>query len=202
MSIEYAYLLAAGSGVSEIVARNNHEFLVDERGGTGRKPTCHQEIARTPRSSSFLRLIWTARSTSAPWTHSPLRQTQSSRLYSSIWLRPSMEAVSIWIRFPPRLKASHSARTSRKELPPFTLFGSGNDNDFVQTVNDVNGNPIANPNQIFVFGFTDADLDGSVFVPQKFSGFHFGWNVAFPGRVPACPCPGTSPSKVLPDFAA
>jgi len=45
----------------------------------------------------------------------------------------------------------------------------------VQTVNDVNGNPIANPNQIFVFGFTDGDLDGSVFVPQKFSGFHFGW---------------------------
>jgi hypothetical protein len=39
--------------------------------------------------------------------------------------------------------------------------------------NDVNGNPI--PNQIFVFGFTDADLDGSVFVPQKFSGFRFGW---------------------------
>ena len=51
----------------------------------------------------------------------------------------------------------------------------GNDNDFVQTVNDVNGNPIPNPNQIFVFGFTDADLDGSVFVPQKFSGSHFGW---------------------------
>jgi hypothetical protein len=41
----------------------------------------------------------------------------------------------------------------------------GNDNDFVQTVNDVNGNPIANPNQILVFGFTDADLGGSVFVP-------------------------------------
>jgi hypothetical protein len=51
----------------------------------------------------------------------------------------------------------------------------GNDNDFVQTVNDVNRNPIPNPNQIFVFGFTDADLDGSVFVPQEFSGSHFGW---------------------------
>ena len=51
----------------------------------------------------------------------------------------------------------------------------GNDNDFVQTVNDVNGNPIANPNQIFVFGFTNADLGGSVFVPQEFSGFRFDW---------------------------
>src|SRR5262249_8100600 len=32
---EYAYTLTTGSGVSEIVAVNEHEFLVDERDGTG-----------------------------------------------------------------------------------------------------------------------------------------------------------------------
>jgi len=32
---KYAYLLTTGSGVSEIVAINNHEFLVDERDGKG-----------------------------------------------------------------------------------------------------------------------------------------------------------------------
>jgi Esterase-like activity of phytase len=32
---EYAYHLTTGSGVSEIVAINNHEFLVDERDGNG-----------------------------------------------------------------------------------------------------------------------------------------------------------------------
>jgi len=32
---EYGYLLTTGSGVSEIVALNNHEFLVDERDGKG-----------------------------------------------------------------------------------------------------------------------------------------------------------------------
>jgi phytase-like protein len=32
---EYAYLLTAGSGVSDITALNNHEFLVDERDGKG-----------------------------------------------------------------------------------------------------------------------------------------------------------------------
>jgi len=42
----------------------------------------------------------------------------------------------------------------------------------VQIVNDANGNPILNPNQFFVFGFTDSDLNGSVFVPQK---FNFRW---------------------------
>jgi hypothetical protein len=33
---EYGYLLTARSGVSEIVALNNHELLVDERDGKGR----------------------------------------------------------------------------------------------------------------------------------------------------------------------
>ena len=32
---QYAYLLTTGSGVSEILAINNHEFLVDERDGKG-----------------------------------------------------------------------------------------------------------------------------------------------------------------------
>jgi hypothetical protein len=38
-----------------------------------------------------------------------------------------------------------------------------NDNDFLQ---DLSG-PNSNPNQFFVFGFTDADLGGSQFVPQQ-----------------------------------
>lgn len=32
---EYAYQLTEGSGVSEIVAINNHQFLLDERKGSG-----------------------------------------------------------------------------------------------------------------------------------------------------------------------
>ncbi len=32
---EYGYLLTDGSGASEIVAINDHEFLVDERDGKG-----------------------------------------------------------------------------------------------------------------------------------------------------------------------
>ena len=36
---EYAYQLTDGSGVSEIVAVNNHQFLVDERDGNGMADT-------------------------------------------------------------------------------------------------------------------------------------------------------------------
>jgi hypothetical protein len=40
----------------------------------------------------------------------------------------------------------------------------GNDNDFEQ---DFDG-PNTNPNQFFVFGFTNADLGGAKFQPQQF----------------------------------
>jgi hypothetical protein len=41
-----------------------------------------------------------------------------------------------------------------------------NDNDFLASVPDANGNMLDNPNQFFVFGFMDSDLGGSAFVPQ------------------------------------
>jgi hypothetical protein len=51
-----------------------------------------------------------------------------------------------------------------------------NDNDFLETVPDASGNQIPNPNQFFVFGFTDAALAGSQFVPQPIrQGFGFGF---------------------------
>ena len=43
--------------------------------------------------------------------------------------------------------------------------------EFLQTVPDASGNQIPNPNQFFVFGFTDAALGGSVLVPQQLSPF-------------------------------
>jgi hypothetical protein len=49
----------------------------------------------------------------------------------------------------------------------------GNDNDFLETVADSKGNQIPNPNQFFVFSFTDANLGGSKFVPQEFREFRW-----------------------------
>jgi hypothetical protein len=44
-----------------------------------------------------------------------------------------------------------------------------NDNDFLSTVDTGNGDGTTfdNPNQFYVFGFTDADLTGSKYVPQQ-----------------------------------
>ncbi len=49
-----------------------------------------------------------------------------------------------------------------------TLLWIANDNDFSDMAADSNGNQIPNPNQFFVFSFTDADLGGSKLVPQEF----------------------------------
>ena len=53
----------------------------------------------------------------------------------------------------------------RRDTKLHTLW-IANDDDFLQTTTDSNGNQIPNPNQFFVFGFTDADLGGSAFVPR------------------------------------
>jgi len=51
--------------------------------------------------------------------------------------------------------------------PVHTLWVA-NDNDFLTQTTDSQGNTIDNPNQFFVFGFTDADLGGSPLVLQQF----------------------------------
>lgn len=43
-----------------------------------------------------------------------------------------------------------------------------NDNDFLIQATDSKGNTIDNPNQFFVFGFSDADLGGSPLLLQQF----------------------------------
>jgi hypothetical protein len=48
-----------------------------------------------------------------------------------------------------------------------------NDNDFLTEVPDDTNTIVPNPNQFFVFGFTDADLAGSKLVPQQFRPFRW-----------------------------
>jgi hypothetical protein len=58
---------------------------------------------------------------------------------------------------------SRWGRTWTATGQPCTRCGWRNDNDFLQDYNGAG----TNPNQFFVFGFTDADLNGSVVVLQQ-----------------------------------
>jgi hypothetical protein len=171
---QYAYNLTTGSGVSEILALNNHEFIVDERDGTGREANVPPGNSTNAKIKQLFKIdlegaVDVSDMDGLTATANPVPKSLFLNLVtllngSGIALDEIPSKIE-GIAFGPDIK---EGRTTLHTL------WIGNDNDFVQTVNDVNGNPIPNPNQIFVFGFTDADLDGSVLVPQKFSDFRFG----------------------------
>lgn len=65
---------------------------------------------------------------------------------------------------PSKIEGLTFGRDVTRRGQTFHTLWVANDNDFVNETGDTP--PVANPNQFFVFGFTDADLGGSVFVPQ------------------------------------
>ncbi len=163
---QFAYLLTSGSGVSEIVALNNHEFLVDERDGKGRadadKAKVKQLFKIDLKGAVDVSYMdgGTAALNAVPKTlFLDLVQTLTANGIAAGEIPAKIEGVT----FGPDLKQGHKV--------VHTLW-IANDNDFLATVPDADGNTIANPNQYFVFGFTDADLGGSKFVPQQV----WGWN--------------------------
>jgi len=155
---EYAYLLTTGSGVSEIVALNNHEFLVDERDGKGRGDD----------SVAKVKQIFKIDLTNAVDVMNMDGLTAAANAVSKslfIDVVKLLGANGITAdQAPAKLEGvALGADVVYGGIPTHTLW-LANDNDFVQ---DFDG-PNTNPNNFYVIGFTDADLGGSVYVPQQF----------------------------------
>ena len=171
----HSYLLTTGSGVSEIVALNNHEFLVDERDGTGREANVPPGNSTNAKVKQLFKIdLDGAVDVSAMDGLTAAANAVPKTLFLNLVTTLNLSGIDL-DQIPSKIEGLAFGPDIKEGTTTIHTLWIGNDNDFVQTVNDVNGNPIPNPNQIFVFGFTDADLDGSVFVPQKFSGSHFGW---------------------------
>ncbi|WP_446744108.1 esterase-like activity of phytase family protein [Silvibacterium acidisoli] len=159
---QFGYLLTKGSGVSEMVALNNHEFLVDERDGHGRADASNAKVKQLfkidlDKATDIGEMDGTtaAQHTVAKTLFVDLVKSMEAGGFSAAEIPAKIEGVA----FGADLKEGKST--------VHTLW-IANDNDFLETVLDANGNTIANPNQFFVFTFTDADLGGSKFVPQDF----------------------------------
>lgn len=158
---QYGYLLTTGSGVSEIVALNNHEFLVDERDGHGRADASKAKVKQLFKidldgATEIGKMDGTtaATHTVAKTLFVDLVKSLTATGISASEIPAKIEGVT----FGPDVKVNGES--------VHTLW-IANDNDFLETVADADGNQIANPNQFFVFSFTDADLGGSKFVPQE-----------------------------------
>jgi len=172
---QYGYLLTAGSGVSEIAALNNHEFLVDERDGTGREANVPPGNSTKAKVKQLFKIdLDGAVDVSAMDGPTAAANAVPKTLFLDIV--KSLTAAGIALdEIPSKIEGVAFGPDVKVGTDTVHTLWIANDNDFVQNVNDSNGNPILNPNQFFVFGVKDSDLGGSVFVPQQFRKFGFGW---------------------------
>ena len=156
---EYAYLLTTGSGVSEIVAINQHELLVDERDGNGLgngnaavvKQLFKIDLSNAVDVSDMDGLTAASHAVSKTLFLDIVQVLTAAGIPAT-----SIPAKIEGLAFGPDVSYGGSMHT----------LWVANDNDFVQ---DYNGVRNSNPNQFYVFGFTNADLGGSVYLPQLFS---------------------------------
>jgi hypothetical protein len=162
---EYAYLLTNGSGVSEIVAINNHEFLVDERDGKGRGAQNKAKIKQ---------LFKIDLAGAVDITGMDALTAAANAVPKSLFL----DIVPVLITNGFKAAQIPAKIEGLAFGPDVVLNGNtihtlwvANDNDFLTEVADdsgIPGNTFPNPNQFFVFGFTDTDLAGSQYVQQQF----------------------------------
>ncbi len=159
---QYAYLLTTGSGVSEIVALNNHEFLVDERDGNGRANGNNAVVKQL-----FKIDLNAAVDVSSMDGITASRNAVSKTLFLDLVKLLTSNGIDASL-IPAKIEGlAFGADVQNAGATVHTLWVA-NDNDFLNTVPDAAGKQIDNPNQFFVFGFTSADLGGSQFVPQQF----------------------------------
>ena len=149
---EYGYKLTAGSGVSEILALNDHEFVLDERDGKGLGDG----------STAVVKTLYKIDLTGATDITS---LTGAAAAAAAVGKTTFLDLVAL-------LNANGVSSTQIPSKIEGLAFGQdvllngivehtlyiANDNDFVPNT--------AGPNLFYVIGFSDADLGGSRFVPQ------------------------------------
>jgi hypothetical protein len=153
---ECAYMLTTGSGVSEIVALNSHEFLVDERDGKGLGDDSTAKIKQIFKIDLANAVDITNMDGTEAATHAV-----SKSLFLDVVQVLTANGITA-DQIPAKLEGIAIGSDVKFGTTMHTLW-IANDNDFEQ---DFDG-PNTNPNQFFVFGFTNADLHGSKFVPQQ-----------------------------------
>jgi hypothetical protein len=175
---QFAYLLTTGSGVSEILAINDHEFLVDERDGKGREANGVPPGLSTKVKAGVSKLFYKIDLAGAVDISAMDGLTAAANAVpKSLFLDVAGVLIANGIpadQVPSKIEGLAFGPDVTEGTTTIHTLWVANDNDFIENVLDSSGNPILNSNQFFVFGFTDADLDGSVLVPQQFHRFGFG----------------------------
>jgi hypothetical protein len=172
---EYAYKLTDGSGVSDIVAVNNHQFLVDERDGSGLADTPLLTDTASPAGVKKLYLIDLNGAVDVSNISGPNADLSAYAVSKTFFLDIVAKLTAAGINsyfIPSKIEGVAIGQdVVINGETKHTLF-IANDNDFLPLVADplkLPGDPtrgfVANPNQFFVFAFSDSELPG--LVPQN-----------------------------------
>lgn len=145
---QYAYQLTTGSGVSEILAINNHEFLLEERDGKG---LGDGSIAK-------VKQLYRIDLTGAQNIAGKSGDLSAFAVPKTLFLDLVTKLAAIGLsadKIPAKIEGIAFGQDVKVDgVNRHTLFVV-NDNDFTATFGGV-----PNPNQFFVFAFDDADLPG------------------------------------------
>jgi hypothetical protein len=163
---QFAYLLTTGSGVSEILALNNHEMLVDERDGHGRADGSKAKVKQIFKIDLNGAVDVSNMDGTTAATHA-VTKTLFLDIVKVLTSAPvNMDPKLI----PAKLEGISFGADIVSGGKKVHTFWVANDNDFLDDVDDGSGagTTFPNPNQFFVFSFSDADLAGSQLVPQQF----------------------------------
>lgn len=150
---EYGYRLTTGSGVSEIVAVNDHQFLVDERDGKGlgdNSPAVAKSI--------FLVDINGATEISGVKSTTTATPVVIKAGTPFLDLVAALKAYGLTAeQIPSKIEGMAFGQDVVLNGQTLHTLYIANDNDFLPAT--------AGANRFYVFGFTDADLPG--FVSQQ-----------------------------------
>jgi hypothetical protein len=174
---QFGYVLTSGSGVSEMLALNNHEFLVDERDGAGREANTPPGNSTNAKVKQIFKIdlanatdisgLDDGSMTVAQAISAAVPKVLFVDLVKSL-TAPALGANAFALdHIPSKIEGITFGPDIRQGNTTLHTFWFANDNDFVINVNDINGQPLLNPSQFFVLGFTDADLAGSKYAPQR-----------------------------------
>lgn len=167
---EYGYLLTTGSGVSDIVALNNHEFLVDERDGKGLGDGSKAKVKQL-----FKIDIDNATDIAGMDGDAAAAVAVPKTLFLDVVKVLGDNGVTA-DEVPAKIEGLAFGPDLKEKGKTVHTLWVANDNDFLQDYDGVAG---SNPNQFFVFGFTDGDLAGSKYEPEGHGGLLSGLGGVF-----------------------
>ena len=148
---EYGYKLTNGSGVSEITAINDHEFLVDERDGKG----LGDGTAAAVKQLFRINLTGATDITNLNGAAAANASVGKTLFFDLV---PSLSAaLGGNTQVPSKIEGITFGQDVVLEGATYHTLFIANDNDFVPGT--------AGPSKVFVYGFKDSDLSG--LVPQS-----------------------------------